>query len=63
MCTTYIGTKKFGKQIDYASREHFSHVIIMGGTELQNGEVKIKDLDAHEETTVKLGEIVEYFVK
>ena len=63
ICTTYLGTKKFGKQIDYASREHFSHVIIMGGTELQNGEVKIKDLDAHEETTVKLEEIVKYFVK
>ena len=63
ICTTYMGTKKFGKQIDYASKEHFSHVVIMGGTELQNGEVKVKDLDAHEETTVKLGELVEYFVK
>ena len=63
MCTTYIGTKKFGKQIDYASREKFSHVIIMGSSELENGEVKVKDLDAHEETTVKLGDLIEYFNK
>ena len=63
ICTTYIGTKKFGKQIDYASREKFSHVVIMGSSELENGEVKIKDLDAHEETTLKFGELIEYFNK
>lgn len=63
MATTYIGTKKFGKQIDYASREKFSHVIIMGSSELENGEVKVKNLDAHEETTVKLGDLIEYFNK
>ena len=63
ICTTYIGTKKFGKQIDYASREKFSHVVIMGSSELENGEVKIKDLDAHEETTVKLGDLIGYFNK
>ena len=63
ICTTYVGTKKFGKQIDYASREKFSHVIIMGSSELENGEVKVKDLDAHEETTVKLGDLIGYFNK
>ena len=63
ICTTYIGTKKFGKQIDYASRENFSHVVIMGSSELENGEVKVKDLDAHEETVVKFGELIEYFNK
>ena len=63
ICATYTGTKKFGKQIDYASREKFSHVIIMGSSELDNGEVKIKDLDAHKETTVKLGDLIGYFNK
>lgn len=62
-CTTYVGSKKFGKQIDYAAKEKFSHVVIMGGSELENGEVKIKDLDAHEETVVKFGDLVEYFNK
>ena len=62
-CTTYVGSKKFGKQIDYASKEKFSHVVIMGGSELENGEVKVKDLDAHEETVVKFGDLVEYFNK
>jgi histidyl-tRNA synthetase len=61
--SVYIGTKKFGKQIDFASKEHYSHVVIMGGSEFEAGVVKVKDLDAHEETTVKLGELVEYFNK
>ena len=61
--SVYIGTKKFGKQIDFASKEHYSHVVIMGASELEAGEVKIKDLDAHEETTVKLEDLVGYFNK
>ena len=40
----YLGTKKFGKQIDYAVKGHYSHVLIMGGSELEAGIVKIKDL-------------------
>lgn len=61
MSASYLGTKKFGKQIDYAVREKYSHVIIMGASELEAGEVKIKDLDAREEVTVKYGDLVNYF--
>lgn len=57
----YLATKKFGKQIDYAVKENYSHVIIMGASELEAGTVKIKDLDSREESTVALDAIEAYF--
>ena len=59
----YIGTKKFGKQIDYAVKGHYSHVVIMGADELEAGIVKIKDLNTREETEVKLDDLAAYFGK
>ncbi len=59
--TIYIGTKKVGKQIDFAAKENYSHVIIMGGSELEGGKVKIKNLGAHEETEVARAELGAYF--
>ena len=59
----YIGTKKFGKQIDYAVKGHYSHVAIMGASELESGIVKIKDLNSREETEVALKDIAAYFGK
>ena len=58
MC--YLGTKKFGKQIDYAVTNGCTHVIIMGGSELEGGEVKIKDLTTREEKTIARTELVNY---
>ncbi len=55
--SVYLGTKKFGKQIDYAVKENYSHVIIMGGDELASGSVKIKDLATREEKTVAIAEL------
>lgn len=57
----YLATKKFGKQIDYAVKENYSHVIIMGASELEAGTVKIKDLATREEHTVALDAIEEFF--
>ena len=59
----YIGTKKFGKQIDYAVKGHYSHVAIMGASELESGIVKIKDLNTREESEIKLCELGGYFGK
>ena len=59
----YIGTKKFGKQIDYAVKGHYSHVVIMGQSELDGECVKIKDLNTREESTVSIDSIAEYFGK
>ena len=56
----YLGTKKFGKQIDYAVKGHFSHILIMGGSELEAGSVKVKNLETREESTVPLNEIAAF---
>ena len=57
----YLGSKKFGKQIDYAVRDHYSHVVIMGGSELDSGVVKIKNLATREESTVALDKLAAFF--
>ena len=59
--STYIGSKKFGKQIDYAVKEHYTHVLIMGASELEGGIVKLKNLDTREETEVKRSDIEAFF--
>ena len=61
--TIYRGTKKFGKQIDFAVKDKYSHVVIMGGSELENGVVKIKNLATREETAVQRTALGEYFGK
>ena len=61
--TIYLGTKKFGKQIDFAVKDKYSHVVIMGGSELENGVVKIKNLATREETAVQRTALGEYFGK
>ena len=57
----YIGSKKFGKQIDYAVKEHYSHVIIMGASELESNIVKIKNLDTREEAVADIASVAEFF--
>jgi histidyl-tRNA synthetase len=61
--SSYIGTKKFGKQIDYAVKDNYSHCLIMGASELEAGQVKIKNLDTREETVVAFADLVDYFKK
>ncbi len=53
----YLGSKKFGKQIDYAAKSHYTHVVIMGGDELANGTVKVKNLATREEKTVAAADL------
>ena len=57
----YLGSKKFGKQIDYAVRGNYSHVAIMGGSEYAEGMLKLKNLQTREEITVSQKEIGAYF--
>ena len=59
--TVYLGNKKFGKQIDFAVKDRYSHVVIMGGDELANGLVKVKDLITREETAVNRADLGKYF--
>ena len=57
--TIYLGSKKFGKQIDYAVKDGFSHIVVMGGDELARGVVKLKDLSTREERELPLCEAIE----
>ena len=57
----YLGTKKFGKQIDYAIKENYTYMVIMGGNELQGGIVKVKNLITREEHEIKRDELAAFF--
>ena len=61
--SVYLGTKKFGKQIDFAVKEGYTHVIIIGGDELARGIVKMKDLNTREERELTLDEAIEILKK
>lgn len=55
----YLGTKKFGKQIDFAVKDGYSHIIVMGGDELARGVVKLKNLTTREEEELTLDAVIE----
>ena len=57
----HLGSKKFGKQIDYAVRGHYSHVLIMGGDELSAGVVKVKDLATRTEVILPREALAAHF--
>ena len=61
--TLYLGNKKFGKQIDFAAKEHYSHVVIMGGDELAAGTAKIKNLATREEAAVEIAKLGDFFAR
>ena len=55
----YLGSKKFGKQIDFAVKEEYSHVITMGGDELSKGVVRLKELSSREEKELSIEDAIE----
>ena len=59
--SVYVGSRKFGKQIDYAVKGHYSHVLIMGADEAQSDTVKVKNLETREESTLALSELAGFF--
>ncbi len=61
--SVYLGSKKFGKQIEHAVKGQFSHVLIMGGSELEAGVVKIKNLATREETAISTDKLEDFFGK
>ena len=56
--SVYVGSKKFGKQIDYAVKGHYTHVLIMGSSEADANVVKLKNLESREETTVEISSLI-----
>ena len=57
----YLGTKKFGKQLDYAIKGHYTHIAVMGSSEIETGIVKIKDLSTRDESEISLDKLSEFF--
>ena len=57
----YLGSKKFGKQIDYAIKENYTYMIIMGGNELQASTVKVKNLVTREENEIAMSDLDKFF--
>ena len=57
--SVYLGSKKFGKQIDFAVKEEYSHVITMGGDEFSKGVVRLKDLSTREERELSVDAAIE----
>ena len=54
----YLGQKKFGKQLEFAAKDGYSHVVIMGGSELENGVIRVKDFATREETELPTEEAI-----
>ncbi len=54
----YLGSKKFGKQIDYAVKDGYTHVVTMGGDELARGVVRLKNLATREEQELTLDAVI-----
>ncbi len=59
--TLYLGAKKFGKQLEYAVKGGFTHVVTMGGSELEKNVVRLKNLATREE--IEIGNTAEEIAK
>ena len=57
----YLGSKKFGKQLDYAVKTGCTHICVMGGDELARGVVRVKNLATREEKDIPRAEITKAF--
>ena len=54
----YLGTKKFGKQIDYAVKGEYTHTVTVGGDEFQKKVLRLKDLTTREEIECTLEQAI-----
>ena len=56
--SVYLGSKKFGKQIDFAVKDGYSHLVIIGGDEAARGVVRLKNLLTREENELTLDQAI-----
>jgi len=59
-CQVDLMGRKLKKQFEYADTLGVPKVIIVGKEELKKGVVKVKDMEAREETTVKINDLVSF---
>ena len=58
VASVYLGSKKFGKQLEYAVKSGYTHTVIMGGDEYARGVVRLKNLSTREEKEITVGDLV-----
>lgn len=54
--------RKLKRSLDYANKENIPYVLILGENEIQEGKVKIKDMDKGTETEVPLSNVPNFFL-
>ena len=59
-CELYHEAVKFDNQFKYAERKNIPYVIIIGETEMQNNQCKIKTLATGEQETMPAGFLIKY---
>lgn len=59
----YPDAGKMKRQFDYANKKGINHVVIVGASEMENGEVSIKDMISGDQKTIKQEEIISFFEK
>jgi len=55
--------RKLKRSLDYANKENIPYVLILGENEIQEGRVKIKDMDKGQEIEIGLSNIAGFFDK
>ncbi|MDI9358932.1 MAG: histidine--tRNA ligase [Phycisphaerales bacterium] len=58
----YLDTVKFDKQFKYAEKKQYTHAVFLGPTEIENKQVKIKDLLKGQEVLTPLANVVFFFL-
>lgn len=56
--SVYLGQKKFGKQLDFAVKDGYSHTVTIGSSEAERGVVRLKNLATREETELTLEQAI-----
>jgi histidyl-tRNA synthetase len=59
----YPDAAKMKKQFDYANKKNIGYVAIVGESEMQNGEISIKNMATGNQETIKVSEVHNYFLK
>lgn len=57
--SVYLGSKKFGKQLDYAVRNGYTHTVTIGGDEAARGVLRLKNLATREETEMTADDMLQ----
>jgi histidyl-tRNA synthetase len=60
-CDVNLTKRHISKQLEYANALNISHVIIVGKKELQEGKIKIRNMESGEEKILSIDETIKFF--